>query len=69
MNALGRGKQCVYGGIDSMCMLVCAWLAVISTPSPKQGPPTILIGWEVEWEGCQGEGAAREGEIDRGRGL
>ena len=41
--------------------IVCAWLAMIITPSPKQGPSTILIGWEggrgreVKWGTVRGE--------------
>ena len=47
---------------------VCAWFAVIIAPSPKQGPSTILIGWEGAQGGRQseratrGEGAGWEGE-------
>ena len=49
-------NKCTMRGANIVCMganlsyfdCICsyAWLAVIITPSPKQGPSTISMGWE-----------------------
>ena len=70
MNKCTRRGQtlCVWGQIYLILIvcIVCAWLAMIITPSPKQGPSTIQLGGrgtgrEVKGEPSQGGGGGGEG--------
>ena len=50
-----------------MAHIVCAWLAVIITPSPNLGPSTISSGWEGSQRGRE-RGALSRGRRQGGRG-
>ena len=47
--------------------IVCAWLAIITTPSSKQGPSTISFGWEGS-QGGRKRGGLLGGRGQAGRG-
>ena len=58
-----RGHSlCVWVQISPILIvyIVCAWFVVIITPSPKQRPSTISIGWEGGRTGRKG-GALKGG--------
>ena len=65
MHYEGANTVCIGGNLSYFDFIVCAWLAVITTPSGTLNCLNWMgggTGQKGEGQDCQGAGAGREGE-------